>query len=382
MAEYTENYNLEKQEGNDNVDISGINNNFDIIDAEIKNAQDRANQAFQSASEGKQKIATAITGKGVPTSSSDTFSTMADNIEAIETDPSIGTTNAVPADVLAPKKVVSQGQLFEGTMPNRGPTAAETINLAEQNQEYTIASGFHTGLRKIKAVIAGLVASVIKYGSTVGGVEGNFTGDANATAAQMLSGVIAYVKGNKITGTIPSKVAQTFTPSTTNQTIAVGQYLSGNQVIQGSSNLVPENIKEGVNIFGKIGTLVEDLYSISDDDILLALPIHREFADSNVFHRVKEFKIGLKGNIRLKFVLGSSSTTYSSRQELVFLRNEVEFNRIVRTGSGVSSYSEDIFVNRGDIISLLIAKTNTGSGRVLIENLFVYATVGNEVLID
>jgi len=71
----------------------------------------------------------------------------------------------------------------------------------------------------------------------------------------MLSGVIAYVKGNKITGTIPSKGAQTFTPGTANQTIAAGQYLSGVQTIVGSANFKEENIKEGVNIWGKVGTL-------------------------------------------------------------------------------------------------------------------------------
>lgn len=36
MAEYTLNYNLEKQQESDFVDINGINNNFDIIDEEIK----------------------------------------------------------------------------------------------------------------------------------------------------------------------------------------------------------------------------------------------------------------------------------------------------------------------------------------------------------
>lgn len=253
MAEYTTNYNLEKQQGNDNVDISGINNNFDIIDAEIKNAQDKANQAFQSVSDGKTLVAGAITDKGVNTSPTDTFQVMADNIEAIVTDPSIGTTDAVAADVLSGKKVVSQGNMIEGTMPNRGPAEAETVNLTEQNQEYTIQEGHHTGLRKIKAVIAGLVAGVIKAGETVGGIAGNFTADATATAARMLAGYTAYVNGLKVTGTISSKGAQTYTPATTNQVISANQYLSGNQTIQGSANFMEENIKNGVNLWGKVG---------------------------------------------------------------------------------------------------------------------------------
>jgi len=79
-------------------------------------------------------------------------------------------------------------------MPNNGPAVAETVNITNYNQEYTIAQGFHSGLRKIKAVITNLAAGVIKYGAIVGGIEGNFTGDANAVAGQMLKDVIAYVK--------------------------------------------------------------------------------------------------------------------------------------------------------------------------------------------
>lgn len=43
------------------------------------------NETFTSASNGKQIIATAITGMGVATSASDTFQTMANNIQSIET---------------------------------------------------------------------------------------------------------------------------------------------------------------------------------------------------------------------------------------------------------------------------------------------------------
>lgn len=60
--------------------------------------------------------------------------------------------------------------------------------------------------------------------------------------------------GNKITGTIPSKSATTYTPSTTDQTIASGTYLSGTQTIKGDSRLLAENIKSGISIFGINGT--------------------------------------------------------------------------------------------------------------------------------
>ena len=78
--------------------------------------------------------------------------------------------------------------------------------------------------------------------------------DATAAAEDILSGKSAYVGGSKITGSIASKAAATITPSTTDQTIAAGQYLSGVQTIAGDANLVAGNIKSGVSIFGIAGT--------------------------------------------------------------------------------------------------------------------------------
>lgn len=79
------------------------------------------------------------------------------------------------------------------------------------------------------------------------------TSDATATAGNILKDKTAYVNGTKLTGTIPSKAASTITPTTSNQTIAAGQYLSGAQTIAGDADLKAANIKKGVNIFGVAG---------------------------------------------------------------------------------------------------------------------------------
>lgn len=84
--------------------------------------------------------------------------------------------------------------------------------------------------------------------------SGTNTGDATATAAQILSPYTAYVATGKVTGTIPSQGAQTITPSTSTQTIQSGRYLSGAQTILGDSNLTASNIKSGVSIFGVLGS--------------------------------------------------------------------------------------------------------------------------------
>lgn len=84
------------------------------------------------------------------------------------------------------------------------------------------------------------------------------TSDANAAAGDMLSSKTAYVDGMKITGNISSKAAATYTPTTADQTIASGQYLSGAQTIEGIviTNLTAANIANGVTV--KVGTATDD----------------------------------------------------------------------------------------------------------------------------
>ena len=84
-------------------------------------------------------------------------------------------------------------------------------------------------------------------------VNGSDIGDA--TASDVAAGkTFTSAAGLKATGTMQSKAAATYTPGTSDQTIASGQYLSGAQTIKGDSNLVAGNIKSGVSIFGVAGT--------------------------------------------------------------------------------------------------------------------------------
>ena len=53
---------------------------------------------------------------------------------------------------------------------------------------------------------------------------------------------------------VTKKSAATYTPGTSDQSIASGQYPSGTQTIKGDANLVAGNIKSGVSIFGVTGT--------------------------------------------------------------------------------------------------------------------------------
>lgn len=97
------------------------------------------------------------------------------------------------------------------------------------------------------------------------------TSDADAVSANILNGKTAYVNGSKVTGNIASKSAQTYTPTTADQTIASGQYLSGAQTIKGDSNLVPSSILAGISIFGVAGSAT--VPNVSQDSVTKVLSI-------------------------------------------------------------------------------------------------------------
>jgi hypothetical protein len=140
------------------------------------------------------------------------------------------TGDAATGNVLAGKTFYNSSYTRQtGAMVDRG-----ALNLTPSDSIQTGAGGYYSGVSVgARPVLSG-----------------------NAVVGDVLSSKTFYSSTySKLTGTMASKTAQTFTPGTTNQTIAAGQYLSGVQTISGSANLVVGNIKKGTNIFGLVGTL-------------------------------------------------------------------------------------------------------------------------------
>lgn len=173
---------------------------------------------------------------------------------------------ALPEHVLEGYSIGTENGIVDGNMPNNGPISAETITLTQQNEEYTIPKGFHSGLRKVKAVISGLVAGVIKAGVTVGGIVGTFTSDATATASRILTGFTAWVNGVLVEGTMPdngdqSGVLEITGSNPVSKTLPAG-YTTGGTIIAKLASALASVIKKGVTIGGVTGTY--EAYAVND----------------------------------------------------------------------------------------------------------------------
>lgn len=181
------------------------------------------------------------------------------------------TATATEADILEGKTAFVNGEEIEGIIP-----LCTTDTITPSTIDQTLSGCYIDGTLTVSGD-ADLAAENIRTGVSIFGVDGIFTSDADAIASDILSGKIAYVNGEKITGTyVDSGAAETFTPSnpyiptTEDLTIATSSKLvSSDIIISGDENLLAENIKTGISIFGVEGTYEGGGGSVVKEGVLL-----------------------------------------------------------------------------------------------------------------
>lgn len=250
-----------------------INYNPENSGMQVNNVQDAIDELFTSASNGKQIIADAITGKGVPTSADDTYATMAENVEKIEAGVDISDT---------------------------------TLTLPEEMKEGVIAYN-KTGDKIIGSLKEiQLLEPLISLN----------TSDGVITSTSIISskGIINESTTTK-TYQLTTKSGTTITPGTS-QILAAseGVYTLGDIFIAGDTDLKASNIKNGVSIFGIQGEffglpILNDISITISNSMAGSIGITIEFPSNNNKYNVPT-SVNQLGSFMLHFI-NSRSTDYN-----------------------------------------------------------------------
>ena len=261
-----------------NIDLSGLNTNDKTIVGAI-------NELFQNANNGKQIIADAI---GSPLSSDDTFAAMGNSINTL-------TTNF--RNALALKGVNAPGDKFEtlinkideivqsGNVLNNQVMVSGEYTVTTATQDLTVEINLNFDPEYFIVYIPRIESASTDYrlqwnkniclttdDPSVSAVYNMYTGsDWNYSSSNWtltynqdsfnVTGSVTQIPANTVvkwhaigSTQLPNNGGERIiTPSTSDQVLPDGYY-SGDITIKGDEDLKPENIVEGVEIFGVTGT--------------------------------------------------------------------------------------------------------------------------------
>lgn len=172
----------------------------------------------------------------------------------------------------------ADGTKYTGTIPTK--TGAD---LTASGATVTVPAGYYSA-NASKSVTSGSVRtpatsitatptiSIDDDGLITASVSASQSVTPTVSAGYVSSGTAGTVSVNgSDTEQLTTRGATTITPSTSNQTIAAGTYLTGTQTISGDANLQAGYIKNGISIFGVTGSLTS--VAVSQDSTTKVLSI-------------------------------------------------------------------------------------------------------------
>lgn len=243
------------------------------------------------------------------------------------------TGDAATGDVLSGKTFYNNDLKAQrtGAMPNKG-----AVTITPGQTEQTIPAGYHNGSGKVPAVV--FDASKVLTGTTIAGK----------------------------TGTMPNRGKAIITPGTTNKPIVQG-YHDGTGYVATDVNLKPENIKDGVSIFGVTGSFKMLIILAAGDDIVLYtrpyVDVYNEY-DGSDFVKKLEVKIHKSGSIRIRFSLRGAKSVFDGSYKgpgyAQIYKNGAPVGTLRTVKSDIyTTFTEDFAVAKNDLIQLYLRTTTS-----------------------
>lgn len=261
---------------------------------------------------------------------------------------------------------------IKGNMAKKG---AETFNTSTSDR--TIAADrYLEGAQTIKAVTTSNIDAgnikkgvVVKVGDAnssgrIKNVTGTYTtvsnGQAALTAGALLPGYSGFANGGgEVKGNMKKKSAEVFNTSTSDRSIAAGQYMEGAQTIKGvtTANIAAGNIKKGVRVQvgdanspGRIKDLTGTWYG--NKKCIAAIAVHASWTDDNGPEETS-FTMPDSGTV---YYGGFSGTHgYGSCTCAIYKNGAVVDNRNISNGDWAyrgTMVNKSFNANKGDVIKV------------------------------
>lgn len=246
---------------------------------------------------------------------------------------------ATASDILEGKKGAdSSGNAVDGSMTNRGAWSTTKTS----NGDVPIPAGFHNGSGKVSVNVSTSPGALDTPSISFDTTNGKFT----ATSRVKTSGYLSTSDKKTASHTISTYLGGEYTPTKASQTVSLtGKYCTGNVVIKGDNNLVPENIRKNASIFGIQGSYAGDGGNVIS--ITSSRTWNSTLDSSFDYHRIAYFSIPTSAKYVMCMATSTNGTYDSSNVSNPDSVEAINFDVTnktcyIRTSSSLSTVETEI----------------------------------------